>query len=111
MDPSDQKIVLDERSIYDHCVDFYRNKLKNWLADAGGREKLEAVAAGIRAAGKGKEYDSILGLSGGIDSSCMLHFVVFATKVPQSQEGKSFLNRYQVSRRFRIAVSWAGLSS
>lgn len=76
MDTSDRQIVFDENGVCDHCVDFYRNTLPNWHADARGREELEAIAAKIRLAGRGKEFDSILGLSGGIDSSYMLHLMV-----------------------------------
>ncbi len=76
MDTSDQKIVFDEHGVCDHCIDFRQNTLPNWHTDAHGRAELEQIAAKIRVTGKGKEYDSILGLSGGIDSSYMLHLMV-----------------------------------
>lgn len=76
MDTSDRQIVFDGNGLCDHCVDFYRNTLPRWHADARGRAELEAIAAQIRRTGEGKEFDSILGLSGGIDSSYMLHLMV-----------------------------------
>ena len=76
MDTSDIKIVFNKRGICDHCNDFYTNTQPNWYCDASGRTELEKIAVKIRLAGKGKEYDSILGLSGGIDSSYMLHLMV-----------------------------------
>ena len=39
-------------------------------------DELNALLRQIKAKGKGKEYDCILGLSGGLDSSYMLHLVV-----------------------------------
>jgi N-acetyl sugar amidotransferase len=38
-----------------------------------GRRKLEALASEVRAAGKGKPYDVVVGVSGGCDSSYMLY--------------------------------------
>ncbi len=76
MDTTDHLIVFDERGVCDHCNDFYKNTLPNWKTDDIGRAKLDELADSIRKAGKGKEFDSILGLSGGIDSSYMLHYVV-----------------------------------
>lgn len=76
MDTSDQRIVFDEQGVCDHCNDFIRNTMPNWHPDVIGRAELERTAGEIRRTGKGREYDSILGLSGGIDSSYMLHFVV-----------------------------------
>src|ERR1041384_5109244 len=38
-----------------------------------GRKKLEMMADEIRKAGKGKEYDVVIGVSGGCDSSYLVH--------------------------------------
>ena len=43
-------------------------------------EKLKNLLAAIKKSGEGKEYDCLLGLSGGLDSSYMLHLAVKATK-------------------------------
>lgn len=40
---------------------------------ATGRRKLEEIVAQIKIAGKGKPYDLVVGVSGGCDSSYMLH--------------------------------------
>jgi N-acetyl sugar amidotransferase len=41
-----------------------------------GRRRLEAMAAEMRAAGEGKPYDCIVGVSGGCDSSFLIHQMV-----------------------------------
>lgn len=76
MDTSDPKIVFDEQGVCDHCNDFFRNTKPRWHPDSKGKIELMRTAETIRNAGRGKDYDCILGLSGGVDSSYMLHYVV-----------------------------------
>lgn len=76
MDTSDTRIVFDEHGVCDHCNDFYKNVLPNWHTDERGKSELLKIVDKIKAEGKGKEFDSILGLSGGVDSSYMLHIAV-----------------------------------
>jgi N-acetyl sugar amidotransferase len=76
MDTSDSKISFDEKGVCDHCNDFYKNVKPNWHTDAGGYQELESVMRKIKASGKGKDFDCLLGLSGGVDSSYMLHLAV-----------------------------------
>lgn len=76
MDTSDTRIVFDEYGVCDHCNDFYKNVLPNWHTDERGKSELLKIVDKIKAEGKGKEFDSILGLSGGVDSSYMLHIAV-----------------------------------
>lgn len=76
MDTSDPKITFDEVGVCDHCRGFYRDVLPNWHPDEAGRKIFAKTVAKVKAAGKGKPYDSIMGLSGGLDSSYLLHLVV-----------------------------------
>ena len=69
MDTSDPEITFDEAGVCSHCQTFDRAVAPSWLHGAEAEAGLQAMAAEIRAAGAGKEYDSILGLSGGVDSS------------------------------------------
>lgn len=69
MDTSDSLIRFDERGWCDYCNNFYTNILPNWHTDARGEEKLLRTAEKIRQEGKGKDFDCIIGLSGGLDSS------------------------------------------
>ncbi|CAN0604817.1 unnamed protein product, partial [Ectocarpus sp. 12 AP-2014] len=48
----------------------------HWHAGPEGRRQLQATVDAIKQAGKDREFDSIMGLSGGADSSYMLHVMV-----------------------------------
>ena len=76
MDTTDSSIVFDAEGVCDHCRDFETNVRPNWHTDERGRSYLDGVIDEVRKAGKGKEFDCILGLSGGLDSSYMLHLLV-----------------------------------
>ena len=76
MDTSDSRITFDENGVCDHALDFYQNILPKWHTDERGRKELAAIVAKIKADGRKREFDCILGLSGGVDSSYMLHIAV-----------------------------------
>lgn len=76
MDTSDTRIVFDENGVCDHCNDFINNVNPNWHTDERGRSELTSIITKIKKEGKGKDFDCILGLSGGVDSSYMLHVAV-----------------------------------
>lgn len=76
MDTSDPKITFDENGVCDHCNDFYNNVKPNWHTDNKGREELNKIISKIKEEGKGKDFDCILGMSGGVDSSYLLHLAV-----------------------------------
>lgn len=69
MDTSDPEIVFDNDGICSHCHTFDSVTKKNWFPNDEGRRKLEKKFDKIKKQGKHKEYDCIVGLSGGIDSS------------------------------------------
>ncbi len=69
MDTSDSRIVFDRNGVCDFCNDYYKNILPGWKQGAAGRDELKRTAKEIRRAGKGKKYDCIIGMSGGVDSS------------------------------------------
>jgi len=73
MDTSDSKIVFDEKGVCDHCNSFYRHTLPNWHTDEAGRHELDAIVAKIKRAGEGRDFDCIIGMSGGIDSSYLTY--------------------------------------
>jgi N-acetyl sugar amidotransferase len=76
MDTTDSRIRFDPKGVCDHCNDFYKNVKPHWHPDARSRKELESIADKIKSFGKDQEFDSILGLSGGADSSYMLHLAV-----------------------------------
>lgn len=69
MDTTDPDIVFNEQGVCNHCIDFEENTKKRWFPNEQGKQKLDAIIAKIKKEGKNKEYDCILGLSGGVDSS------------------------------------------
>lgn len=69
MDTSDPNIVFDERGWCGYCNNFDVLIKPNWRTDSQGERQLAQLAAAIRLAGKGKDFDCIIGLSGGLDSS------------------------------------------
>ncbi len=69
MDTSDPRIVFDEEGISDYYHNFQKNILPYWHTDERGEAELAKMAERIKKAGKGKDFDCILGLSGGLDSS------------------------------------------
>lgn len=76
MDTSDSRITFDEKGVCDHCSDFYKYVLPNWHTDQKGKDQLQIIVNKIKKEGEGKEFDCILGMSGGVDSSYMLHLAV-----------------------------------
>jgi len=76
MDTTDTKITFDNQGVCDHCNDFYKNVKPSWLTDERGRIELEAIVEKIKNSGARNDFDCILGVSGGLDSSYMLHLVV-----------------------------------
>jgi len=76
MDTTDSAIVFDEKGVCDHCNTFYEKIEPNWDTGAKGRAELDKMIEVIKAAGKGKDFDCIIGMSGGIDSS----YLVYAAK-------------------------------
>lgn len=73
MDTTNEKIVFDERGVCDHCNNFYKNILPNWHTDERGERALRQVVERIKEGGRGKDFDCIIGMSGGIDSSYLTY--------------------------------------
>jgi N-acetyl sugar amidotransferase len=69
MDTSDPNITFDDRGWCDYCRNYYENILPNWHTDEQGERELLKIADKIRKEGKGKDFDCIIGVSGGLDSS------------------------------------------
>jgi N-acetyl sugar amidotransferase len=69
MDTSDPRIVFDSNGISDYYHNYYNSILPNWHTDETGYGELMSIASKIKKQGKGKDFDCIIGLSGGLDSS------------------------------------------
>jgi len=69
MDASDPSILFDEQGQCDYCNNFCGLIQPNWDTGSQGAHQLEQLTDAISQAGKGKDFDCIIGLSGGLDSS------------------------------------------
>lgn len=69
MDTSDPEITFDEKGVCNHCLYFENNVKPAWFPDERGEPMLQKMISEVKAYGRGKRYDSIIGISGGVDSS------------------------------------------
>ena len=76
MDTTDAKIVFDEKGMCDHCYNYYKNILPKWQHGKNHEQELANLLQKIKEYGKGKPYDCMIGLSGGLDSSYLAYAAV-----------------------------------
>ena len=76
MDTTDEDIVFDSDGVCMRCKEYKERILPSWNYGIGHEKELNKLISDIKKSGEGKEYDCILGLSGGIDSSYLLHVAV-----------------------------------
>jgi N-acetyl sugar amidotransferase len=69
MDTTDPNIHFDNEGRCDYCKNFDDSIKPNWDAGADGDSELQSLASKIKVEGLGKDFDCIIGLSGGLDSS------------------------------------------
>jgi len=76
MDSSDPSIIFDEQGISNHYWDYQNNVRPNLFGGNLGRTRLQMLIDHIKRSSKNSDFDCIIGLSGGLDSSFLLHTVV-----------------------------------
>ncbi len=69
MDTTDPNIVFNEKGESDYYTNYKENIEPNWHPDERGYEELMKIAEKIKKTSKNKDFDCIIGLSGGLDSS------------------------------------------
>lgn len=69
LDTTDPDIEFDADGVCHHCHIFDAEVSKNWHPNERGAGLLAAKVAQMKAAGRGRPFDCIMGLSGGVDSS------------------------------------------
>lgn len=72
-DSSDETIVFDSQGYCNYCTEALTNKNKEYFPNEEGKKKLEALVAQMKEEGKGRKYDCIMGISGGLDSSYLAY--------------------------------------
>lgn len=69
MDTSAPHISFNDRGWCDYCNNFHRNIVPHWHPDERGLKELQPMIDKIKAEGRKKSHDCLIGLSGGVDSS------------------------------------------
>jgi len=70
---ADPNISFDEKGICNYYYEYKKAESEQVFKGNTGIQKLNDAVSKIKEAGKGKEYDCILGLSGGADSSYLAY--------------------------------------
>jgi N-acetyl sugar amidotransferase len=73
MDTTAPKITFDEKGVCDYCNNYYDNILPNWHPNKHGIELFAPILEKIKKEGKNRSHDCLIGVSGGADSSYLVH--------------------------------------
>lgn len=75
MDTTDPNIKFDEMGICNHCHEYEAAEKKHVLKGKLGEQKIQEIIQHIKSTTKGKKYDCLLGVSGGVDSSYLAYYI------------------------------------
>lgn len=73
MDTTDPKITFDENGVCDYCNNYYNNIVPNWHPNEHGQQLFAPILERIKREGAKRDHDCIIGISGGADSSYLVH--------------------------------------
>lgn len=73
MDTSDSGISFDARGGCEYCLNYYDNILPHWHTDDRGAREIGEQIDRIKRDGRGRDFDCLIGLSGGVDSSYLTY--------------------------------------
>lgn len=76
MDTSDPEIKFDDMGNCNHCNSALDRVKKNWFPDKNGEKIFAGIIEKIKREERNNEFDCIIGLSGGVDSSYLAYFAV-----------------------------------
>ena len=76
MDTTDPNIFFDDKGNCNHCNSALELAGKTWFPDKRGEKLLDDTFDTIRKEGRKKEFDCIVGISGGVDSSYLTYLAV-----------------------------------
>jgi N-acetyl sugar amidotransferase len=76
MDTTDPDIMFDEQGVCQHCHRYDVELPKRVFHGEEGKNRLQKLVDTITSTGRNKEYDCIIGVSGGVDST----YVAYLTK-------------------------------
>ena len=73
MDTTDPNITFNEHGESNYYTNFVQNISTSWKNDGSNFQELEKIANKIKKQGKNKDFDCIIGVSGGVDSSYLVY--------------------------------------
>jgi N-acetyl sugar amidotransferase len=73
MDESEAGVVFDETGQCNCCRSAIERQAHEWWPGPEGVARTERLVGRLREEGKGRRYDAMVGLSGGIDSAFLVH--------------------------------------
>jgi len=76
MDTTDPEITFDDLGNCNHCNSALERAREIWFPDKNGEKLLNAIFERIKYEERDKEFDCIIGLSGGVDSSYLAYLTV-----------------------------------
>ena len=76
MDTSDRDIVFDESGYCNHCIEYFQTTRNKVYQGKVSDELLQRLIERVKKTGKNREYDCVVGVSGGVDST----YVAYLTK-------------------------------
>jgi N-acetyl sugar amidotransferase len=75
MDTATTEITFDDKGVCNFCHQYDNVTTKDLYVDKGGEERLNNLIAKIKKDGKNRQYDCLIGISGGVDSSYVAYLV------------------------------------
>ena len=75
MDTSDPEITFDTRGYCNHCTNYFENTANDSYLGVESDKILKKIIEKIKRNGRNKEYDCLLGISGGIDSAYVAYLL------------------------------------
>src|SRR5215510_883582 len=75
MDTTDVDITFDAHGMCNHCRAYDADLSARVPRGESARVLLQQLIENVKAAGRGKEYDCVIGVSGGVDSTYVAYMV------------------------------------
>lgn len=73
---ADPTMIIEANGKCERCNMYETTIAETWNHGYGHEQELQDLLAKIKKAGKGKKYDCLIGLSGGFDSTYVLHMAI-----------------------------------
>lgn len=72
-DSTDSSMSFDENGVCNYCTEALERKDIVYFPNEEGKKKMDALVNRLKSEGKGKKYDCMMGISGGLDSAYLAY--------------------------------------